>query len=261
MELQPNELEQDTPPDTPESLPPAVLRGQEARRGEESRRAVVEPRFPLRAEREAAAANVGVDTGTYNLLMDMQHRDITPDDYEMLRSLDTSVKPKTLSPRMLEIRAPCWEIPDTCLPGTCMTETGGGACSSAAEQRCSICMESLVAGERVRRLPCIPARSKCSGPGRQQPTRPHTAPEARLLAQGQPLRPIRAPSPLGCQREAAAAPCCYSAATLLPAHSRDSDAFDHTGGHIFHAGCVDEWLTHRSNVCPDDGLPVFAESG
>ena len=27
-------------------------------------------------------------------------------------------------------------------------------------------------------------------------------------------------------------------------------------GHIFHASCVDEWLTRRSNVCPDDGLPV-----
>jgi len=192
MELQPNELDQETP-DTPEQLLPAVLRGQEARRGEETRRGhVMEPRFPpLRAEREAAAATVGVDTGTYNLLMDMQHRDITPDDYEMLRNLDTSIKPKTLSPRTLEIRAPCWEIPGTCVPDTAslaadVTETGAPARSSAAEQRCSICMESLVAGECVRRLPC---------------------------------------------------------------------------GHIFHAGCVDEWLTHRSNVCPDDGLPVFAESG
>ena len=222
MELQPNELEQDTPPDTPESLPPAVLRGQEARRGEESRRAVVEPRFPLRAEREAAAANVGVDTGTYNLLMDMQHRDITPDDYDMLRNLDTSVKPKTLSPRTLEIRAPCWEIPDTCVPGTCVPETGLSARSSAAEQCCSICMESLVAGERVRRLPCIPARSKCPGPGSQQPTRPaprsrgppacsgpHSAPERSALAAWPPKG--------GCG--GALLPlCCPSAAPLLRAH-------------------------------------------
>jgi hypothetical protein len=222
MQLQPNEFEQDTPPDTPESLPPAVIRGQEARRGEESRRAViVEPRFPLRAEREAAAATVGVDEGTYNLLMDMQHREITPDDYEMLRSLDTSVKPKTLSPRTLEICAPCWEIPETCVPGT-VTKTGAATQLFAAEQRCSICMESLVAGERVRRLPCTPARSKWAGS--QQPTRPPTAPEARPLAQGHPLRPTGAPSPLGCQWGAAAALCCYSAATLLPAHSRDFDA-------------------------------------
>ena len=38
----------------------------------------------------------------------------------------------------------------------------------------------------------------------QQPMRPPTAPEAHLLAQGRPLDPRGAPSPLGCRREAAA---------------------------------------------------------
>ena len=260
MELQPNELEQSTPPETPF----AVLRRDEARRGEESRRAIiVEPFFPLRAEREAAAATVGVDEGTYNLLMDMQHRDITPDDYDMLRSLDTSVKPRTLSPRTLEIAAPCWEIPDICVPGSCVPGTGAASPLSAAEQQCSICMEGLVAGERVRRLPCMPAR--LTGPA----PRPPTAPEARLRAQahaqghaqGHTLRPIGAPSPPACQREAAAAHYCSLLLNLLRAHSHAFDAFGHAGSHIFHAGCVDEWLTRRSNVCPDDGLPVFAEGG
>ena len=253
MELQPNELEQSTPPETP----PAVLRGQEARRGEESRRAIiVEPYFPLRAEREAAAATVGVDEGTYNLLMDMQHRDITPDDYEMLRSLDTSVKPKTLSPRTLELAAPCWEIPDVCVPGTCVPGAGAASPLSASEQQCSICMEALLAGERVRRLPCIPARSTRPGPASTQRARgppacsgprsgPHSAPDRGALAAGLPKG--------GC------APSLLL--TLLPAHGHAFDAFGHAGSHIFHAGCVDEWLTRRSNVCPDDGLPVFAEGG
>mmetsp|Transcript_13888 Transcript_13888/g.28157 ORF Transcript_13888/g.28157 Transcript_13888/m.28157 type:complete len:319 (+) Transcript_13888:41-997(+) len=213
MELQPNELGQESPTETVTraDVPAALARGASV---------IAAPNFcqytgrPMGAEREAAAATVGVDTGTYNLLMDMQHRDITPDDYEMLRSLDTSVKPKTLSPRVLEIRAPCWEIPresvpPSGMPGACVPlgdlalasglppvpgATRAEAAASAeparlaaTEQRCcSICMESFVAGERVRRLPCR---------------------------------------------------------------------------HIFHAECIDQWLTHRSNVCPDDGLPVFGESG
>lgn len=209
MELQPNELEQSTPPETP----PAVFRGQEARRGEESRRAmIVEPHFPLRAEREAAAATVGVDEGTYNLLMDMQHRDITPDDYEMLRSLDTSVKPKTLSPRTLELAAPCWEIPDICVPGTCVPGAGAASPLSAAEQQCSICMEGLLAGERVRRLPCMPARSTRPGPASTQRARGPPACSTlratlcarlerprRRPAQGR-LRPLSAANSAPCSR-------------------------------------------------------------
>ena len=97
----------------------------------------------------------------------------------MLRSLDTSVKPKTLSPRVLESHAPCWEIPrdpeppggipGACIPlGSTAQATGAAEAEAetkparlaAAQQRCSICMESFVAGERVRRLPCKPVRLK-----------------------------------------------------------------------------------------------------
>ena len=91
MALQPSALEQNTPGQLA-----AVVRGQEARRRGTTPvplpasvgvagSVVALPRFPLRAEREAAAASAGVDIVSYNLLMDMQHRDITPDDYEMLR--------------------------------------------------------------------------------------------------------------------------------------------------------------------------------
>ena len=55
------------------------------------------------------------------------------------------------------------------------------------------------------------ARSKC--PGSQQPVRPPAAPgEASPLARGCFMDPIRAPSPHGCWREAAAALLC------LPTH-------------------------------------------
>ena len=39
----------------------------------------------LSAQREAAAVSFGVDVSTFNMLMDMQHRDITPEDYDTLR--------------------------------------------------------------------------------------------------------------------------------------------------------------------------------
>jgi len=134
------------------------------------------PRLPiLRAEREAAAATVGVDLPTYNLLMDLQHRDITPEDYDTLRHLDRSVKPKTLPRSKLEARAPCWHVTLEPLPSTS---------PRLVDQRCSICLESFKPGERVRKLPCK---------------------------------------------------------------------------HIFHAHCIDEWLTQSSELCPEDGLPVLPE--
>lgn len=44
---------------------------------------VMPPTF-LAVEREAAAASAGVDVGTFSMLMDLQHRDITPEDYDLL---------------------------------------------------------------------------------------------------------------------------------------------------------------------------------
>jgi len=130
----------------------------------------------LRADREAAAESVGVDMSTYNLLMDLQHRDITPEDYETLRQLDTSVKPKTLSRTRLEARAPCWHVPSDPLPT---------ASYRLVDQTCSICLEYFNVGERARRLPC---------------------------------------------------------------------------SHVFHAHCIDEWLTRSSSICPEDGLPVLPDA-
>jgi len=99
----------------------------------------------LRAEREAAAASMGVDLPMYNMLMDLQHRDITPEDYETLRTLDTSVKPKTLSRARLDSRAPCWHVPSDPIPSNAYR---------LVDQTCCICLEYFKVGERARRLPC-----------------------------------------------------------------------------------------------------------
>ena len=89
---------------------------------------------------ERGAAQMGVDTGTYSRLMELQHRDITPDDYEVcapprprraappardaararpqvLRQLDATVKPKTLSLSALDEHAPVHRV-SAPLPGS-----------------------------------------------------------------------------------------------------------------------------------------------
>lgn len=43
-----------------------------------------------------SSAALGVDDATYKLLMELQFREITPEDYQTLTVLDDSVKPKAL---------------------------------------------------------------------------------------------------------------------------------------------------------------------
>ena len=47
---------------------------------------------------------MGVDTTTYVTLLSMQHRDITPEDYDVLQRLDENSQKKTLSQRALAER-------------------------------------------------------------------------------------------------------------------------------------------------------------
>ena len=58
------------------------------------------------------------------------------------------------------------------------------------------------------RLRADVAQHDLSRPGAQQPVRPPTAPQAHPLGQRCPLGPREAPSPRGCQREAATALWC-----------------------------------------------------
>jgi len=103
---------------------------------------ILSPRSPRpRLEREAAAVLMGVDVRTYDMMLDLQYRDITPEDYDTLRRLDTSVKPKTLSRSSLEKHAPRWRVID---------DPGG----FAEQKSCCICIECFVEGDSVRTLPC-----------------------------------------------------------------------------------------------------------
>ena len=130
----------------------------------------------LSREREAAAVSAGVDISTYNMLMDLQFRDILPEDYDTLRRLDNSVTPRTLTLARLDKECPSWQIPaaeaSSAAPATAtrsdlaMSKAAAaaqaaappptGACDEQAImlQTCCICLELFAHGECVRQLPC-----------------------------------------------------------------------------------------------------------
>eukprot|EP00050_Salpingoeca_kvevrii_P008179 m.301302 g.301302 ORF g.301302 m.301302 type:complete len:354 (-) comp14711_c0_seq1:183-1244(-) len=70
------------------------------------------------------------------LLAELQTRDITPEDYELLLTLDESIKPKTTNKSVLES-----------LPTTTLTE-------ALVNEVCMVCMDDFVAGDKVTTLPC-----------------------------------------------------------------------------------------------------------
>jgi len=129
-----------------------------ARSSDSSRRSSVEslresllmpPRFPRpRLEREAAAAAMGVDVAEYDRLESLQYRDITPEDYDTLRRLDSTVKPKTLaSSVVIEQHAPRWRVIDH-------SDNSSDKGEASEPKSCCICMECFVEGDSVRTLPC-----------------------------------------------------------------------------------------------------------
>ncbi|KOO52825.1 hypothetical protein Ctob_014212 [Chrysochromulina tobinii] len=66
----------------------------------------------LEMEAAAAAERCGVDLNTYTTLLELQHRDITPEDYDTLQLLDSANKPKTLSQSLLDAKFPVWTVPE-----------------------------------------------------------------------------------------------------------------------------------------------------
>ena len=97
----------------------------------------------LERETEAAAARVGVDMTTYSMLLSLQHRDITPEDFEVLTCLDSTLQKKTLRQADLDTLLPSWRVDER-----------ASAEDESTEQKCSICLERLEAGQAARKLPC-----------------------------------------------------------------------------------------------------------
>lgn len=110
---------------------------------------------------QSAAANMGVDMRTYNTLLALQLRDITPDDYDTLTRLDSSLKPRTLSLPALEKHAPSWHISESMVGADVDARapcepplTPPTAPVRFQAEACAICLEHFEQGDSVRRLPC-----------------------------------------------------------------------------------------------------------
>ena len=72
------------------------------------------------------------------LLADLQHRDLTPEDYELLLRLDEKVAPKTISQSAL----------------SSFDSLTLQSASTLVGELCSICMEVYCESQRVKTLPC-----------------------------------------------------------------------------------------------------------
>ncbi|KAK6190912.1 hypothetical protein SNE40_002678 [Patella caerulea] len=76
------------------------------------------------------------EANVLSLLINLQHRELTPEDYEILSMLDESVAPKTVSSNHLT---------------SFKTEK---VSDSFTNKMCSICMEMYTLGQTVKYLPC-----------------------------------------------------------------------------------------------------------
>ncbi|XP_078382532.1 uncharacterized protein LOC144665213 [Oculina patagonica] len=75
------------------------------------------------------------DQSYINLLIELQNREITPEDYDLLSQLDCSVAPKTLSKATID-------------------SLQSDNVTSASDDICSICIEDYVPGDIRKFLPC-----------------------------------------------------------------------------------------------------------
>ena len=75
------------------------------------------------------------DQAFINLLIELQNRDITPEDYDLLVQLDCSVKPKTISKAKID-------------------SLHSDNVTNATDDICSICIEDYIPGDMKRFLAC-----------------------------------------------------------------------------------------------------------
>ncbi|XP_065191220.1 uncharacterized protein LOC135822392 [Sycon ciliatum] len=102
----------------------------------------VPAKFELRAA-AARTAELDLETRLIRALEVLQHRDISPEDYELLLQLDASVARKTASSDVVQQ-----------LPTFQYSGDGGMTVTAAAAAQCSVCMDSYTPDSVLARLPC-----------------------------------------------------------------------------------------------------------
>lgn len=182
-----------------------------------------------------SAAEMGVDIQTYTTLVMLQHRDITPEDYDVLQTLDEKdglvggVAPTTLTQQLVERLLPVWVVPSS-------GEAGVDTAPPAEEDGV---LREDERGQAALHLP-------------------------KLMGRGDAVPPTDASEPGAC--------CCTSrgnapsgyelrdlqCSVCLEPFEEGQAARTLPCKHHFHASCIDPWLTGRSRNCPVDAQPVVA---
>jgi len=157
--------------------------------------------------------------------MDLQHRDITPEDYDTLRRLDKTVQPKTLSAQHLDKICPCWTMSSApTAASAAATPAGCGSCSSNAKPQSST--GSPLTRAMASAFKMASAQPKSAEAQKADATPPDHGPAHDLCSI--------------CIEQFA----CGEHVRRLPCR------------HLFHKACIDEWLTTSSDLCPDCSQPV-----
>jgi len=197
-------------------------------------------------DEEAAAAELGLDVDTYLMLRELEERDITPEDYELLGRLDESTKPTTLCREQLQ-RFPT-EIYDAAACERALAEIAsefgagywrlpvGGEIYDAAACEKSLAEVASEFGAGYWRLPVGGEAADAGASDATASGAGHSSSSSSASSSGD-----------------VCAVCC------LDFEPGDAVRRLRPCGHCFHKECIDRWLLESSTRCPVDNLELLLE--
>lgn len=214
-------------------------------------------------EATAAAERMGVSLEMYTSLLELQHRDIMPEDYDTLQLLDSNTKPKTLNQATLEAKFPAWTVP----------EGGGVPAPTAPAERAPHASRSLAGdfGQAADAEPDAEPEAETEGGSSEgdAAAMAQADEEAEAAEAAEAVEAVEKDADETDAADARALGCPASSHSVWDAERTCSICLEKflagqlvrslPCSHVFHAECIDSWLTQNSRHCPEDNIPVLAE--